>query len=95
MGKGEKELAPGQKSESFGAFDVFADGRIAHAPEDFESRGLATLFYKLPADNAPAQAGWETKKESDKSFYRLSPQSDRASGELVFERTDQSIFNDQ
>ena len=94
-GKSDEPIPPGQPEETFDAFDLFPDGRVANPPQGFREKNLPNIFVPMPADFAAAQRGWEQEKEAgDKSFYKLALKNDPTSGKWVFDRTDQGLFNE-
>lgn len=75
LGKDEKQKVPERKEEAFGAFDVFADGRIEHAPESSENRGLTAIFFKLPDDAAASEKLSEAATEPNAAVFSFSPRA--------------------
>jgi len=73
--------------EALDTFDLHPDGRIANPPQGKHlEKSLPGTFIRLPADIASAQAGWNHQQaDGDLSVFRLSSQSDPASGKWIFE----------
>lgn len=93
-GTDDDPLPLGEKQETFDAFDLYPDGRIANPPQGHREKSLPSTFLLLPADLASAQRGWQKERgDGDVSLFCLATQSDVASGKWVFDRTDEGLFN--